>query len=562
MAELRKTPAEYRKLIVIGLDGGTFSILDPLMQEGKLPNIENLVKEGVRGELLSTMPPVTGPAWASFMTGKSPGAHGLFDFVRPFPNDFRRYVVNYNHIKSKTLWSLLSENGKKIGVMNVPLTYPPPAVNGFLISGMLTPGIQSQYTYPATLAQELEEKFGQYTLDIWWQHYGPEGIKTFLKDLMDCTDKRGEITLHLMQSRQWDFFMTVFIGTDRIQHALWNFLFPGDGKTLSKTEKEIRELIIRYYQKVDDIIGRIVNRLDETGNLMIMSDHGFGPLKGKFCINRWLEGLGLLSYDPVKVKKFRLKAKVVPALRQIVTKVDRLNLRKKLVAKFVKAPERMSAYGFLDCIDWSKTVAYAASNTEQGIYINLAGREPYGIVKPGKDWDDVRNLVINRLRDIRDPGTGEKLVSRIYKREDIYSGPYVDNAPDIIFFLKEGEYLADVQPMSYLIEQLSWKTGTGTHRMEGIFIGYGKDIKNNLHITNARIIDLAPTILNLMNVPIPEDMDGKVLTEIFTDQFLNDNPPRYVGPSGGLYSDKEADGLYSDQESAHLEAQLKGLGYL
>jgi predicted AlkP superfamily phosphohydrolase/phosphomutase len=293
-----------------------------------------------------------------------------------------------------------------------------------------------------------------------------------------------------------------------------------------------------------------------------MSDHGFGPLKGKFCINRWLEELGLLSYDPVKIKRFRLKTKIVPLLRQIVKKADPLNLRKKLTARITKNPERMGAYSFLDCIDWSKTVAYAASNTEQGIYINLEGREPSGIVKPGKDWDEERNLVINRLRDIRNPQTNERLVSRIYKREDIYSGPYVNNAPDIIFFLKEGEYLADVQPMNYLFEKTSWKTGTGTHRMEGIFVGYGKDIKAGLRIADAEIIDLAPTILNLMGVRIPDDMDGKVLTHIFTDDFLKDNPPQYVEGADSVTCDDQGDGVYSDQEAAELEAQLKGLGYL
>ncbi len=557
-----KTQTENRKLVVIGLDGGSFSVIDPLIEEGKLPNIEKLIKVGVSGPLLSTMPPVTGPAWVSFMTGKPPGAHGLFDFVRPVANEYRRKIVNYNDIKSETLWSILSKNGKNLGIINVPLTYPPPKVNGFLISGMLTPGIESEYTYPPSLAEELEKKFGQYTLDIWWQHYEHDTIRTFLQDLMVCTDKRREVILHFIRNREWDFFMTVFIGTDRIQHALWNFLMPAEGRKLSKIEAEIRELIIQYYEKVDDIIGTIVDAIDGKANLMIMSDHGFGPLKGKFFINRWLEELGLLSYNPIKIKKFRLRTKVVPLLKQIVRKAAPLNLKKKLTERISKNPEKMGAYSFLDCIDWSKTVAYAASNTEQGIYINLAGREPGGIVKPGKDWNEARNVVINRLKDIRAPQTNEKLVSRIHKREDIYSGHYVNNAPDIIFFLKEGEYLADVRPMNYLFEKTSWKTGTGTHRMEGIFVGYGKDIKAGLRITDAEIIDLAPTILNLMGTRIPDDMEGNVLTHIFTDEFLNDNPSQYVEGPDGVPSYQQKDGIYSDKESAELETQLKGLGYL
>jgi len=563
MPGLRKTSNRNRKLVVIGLDGGSFSVIDPLIQEGELPNIARLLKGGVRGELISTIPPVTGPAWASFMTGKSPGAHGLFDFVKPSPNDFRRQIVNYQHIKSKTLWSILSENGKKIGVINVPITYPPPEVNGFLISGMLTPSIQSQYTYPVSLSQELRKKFGEYTLDIWWQHYGPGGIKKFLKDLMHCADQRGKIALYLMRKQPWDFFMTVFIGTDRIQHALWNFLFPSNNNNLSKAEREIRELIIKYYQHIDVLIGKMIKAADENANFIIMSDHGFGPLKGKFRINKWLEDLGLLSYDRMKIKKFLLKTKLAPSCRQVVRKVDFLNLRKKFMPKRMKAPKRMGTYSFLNCIDWSKTVAYAASNTEQGIYINLAGREPYGIVKPGKELEETRDLIIKSLEELQHPETSEKMVSRIYKREDIYSGPYANNAPDIIFFLKGGEYIADVQPMNYLFEKLSWKTGTGTHRLEGIFIGYGKDMKNGTRIEGARIIDLVPTILSLMSIPIPDDMDGTVLREVFADAFLKDNPPQYVKPAGDDDSaELEEDSLYSDKEEAQVEEKLKGLGYL
>ncbi|NVM20224.1 MAG: alkaline phosphatase family protein [Desulfobacterales bacterium] len=548
------------KVVVIGLDGGSFAVIDPLIKEGKLPNIARLIEEGVRGDLESTVPPVTGPAWASFMTGKSPGAHSLFDFVKRVPNESARQIVNYNHIKSKTLWSILSEQGKKIGIINVPITYPPSEVSGFLISGMLTPSIQSQYTYPASLSQELEAKFGQYVLDIWWQHYGPKRIKRFLQDLMDCTNKRGKIALYLMESREWDLFMTVFIGMDRIQHALWNFLFPLDLRNLSPKEEEIRDLIIEYYQLVDSIIGKLVAAVDGNGNLVIMSDHGFGPLNGKLYINKWLEDLGLLTYDRTKINRYRTTHRLASLLRSIVSNMDLLRLRKMLM--IAKARETRTTCGFLDCIDWSRTVAYAASNTEQGIYLNLEGREPYGIVKPGGDWEETRDFIIEKLRELKHPETKEKLASRIYKREDIYSGPYVNDAPDIIFLLREGQYLADVQPSNYLIERPSWKTGTGTHRMEGVFIGYGRDIRNGIHISNARIIDVAPTVLNLMNVPIPDDMDGRVLTEIFAVHFLKDNPPLYVGPSDQVDSDKEADGLYSDSESAHLKEQLKGLGYL
>jgi predicted AlkP superfamily phosphohydrolase/phosphomutase len=550
------------KLVVIGLDGGTFNAIDPLIEENKLPNIERIIKEGVRGNLLSTIPPVTGPAWASFMTGKSPQSHGLYDFVKPLPNDYKRQIVSYKDIRSKTIWSILSEYGKKLGVINVPVTYPPPEVNGFLISGMLTPSIESQFTYPISLSNELQSKYGEYILDIWWQKYGRNRVKNFIQDLTNCTVQRQKITLDLMGSKEWDFFMTVFSGTDRIQHSLWQYLFPENRNSLSKKEKQVRELIIFYYQQIDKSIGEIFNFINSRANLLIMSDHGFGPLRGKFYLNKWLEEIGLLSYDKRKIKKFRLKSSIIPALRQIIRVADPLNVRNKIISKMSNNSGRMSPYNFLDCIDWSKTKAYAASNTEQGLYINLAGREPQGIVKPGRDSNEVREKIIKELKNLVDPEKKERFVSEVYKKEEIYSGPFVNRAPDIIFFLKGGQYIADVQPRNYLFEELSWKTGTGTHRMEGIFIAFGEGIKKGIRIKRARIIDLAPTILNMMNTPIPIDMDGKVLEEIFTDEYIKDHPSQYAEETENDFTGNEENYLPSQEEAELVEEKLQDLGYL
>ena len=554
---------QQKKIIVVGLDGGSFDVIDPLIQEGRLPNIERLIANGVRGELESTTPPVTGPAWASFMTGKDPGRHGLFDFVKPVANDWRRKIVSYNDIRAKTLWSILSENGKDLGVINVPLTYPPPEVRGFLISGMLTPGTEFQYTYPAALAKEIEGRHGPYVLDIWWQNYGPKTIDRFLHDLMECTRMRERIIFDLMDRRRWDLFMTVFIGTDRIHHALWDYLFPSGRTVVSRAQNQIRGGIIAYYELVDDIIGRMAEAVDGRGDLLMMSDHGFGPLRGKVHINNWLEDLGYLRFDKNRIRKWKLRKRLMPLLRQLARKGDFLGLRNGLRRRGAKASGRMGAYGFLECIDWSRTRAYAASNTEQGIYINLVGREPLGIVEPGEPFDKTRDAIIEELKGLRHPKTDEKLVSRVFKKEDVYPGPYGEEAPDVIFFLKEGEYLADVQPSDDLIQDVSWKTGSGTHRMKGIFIGHGVDLKKGCCLSGCRIIDICPTILNLMNVPIPDDMDGKVLTEALTDQFLHEFPAQYVASTTDHDSDsREIRGFDSDKEAEHLKDQLKGLGYM
>jgi predicted AlkP superfamily phosphohydrolase/phosphomutase len=356
--------------------------------------------------------------------------------------------------------------------------------------------------------------------------------------------------------------MAVFVGTDRIQHALWHLLFPSNGNKLSKEEERMRELAMIYYQKIDDNIGRIIRAFQGKANFIIMSDHGFGPLLGKFYINKWLEELGLLSFKPLKTIEFRLKARLSPSLRKTARKIDFLNLRNRRFKDVTRKSDRMNAYSFLECIDWSKSLAYAASNTEQGIYVNLKGREPFGIVRPGKDMEKTRSLIIKALAELTHPVTKKKVVSKIFKKEDLYSGPYANEAPDVVFFLGEGEYLADVQPMSYLYQNPNWKTGTGTHRMDGIFIAQGSDIRRDAQIRGARIVDLAPTILNLLDVPIPSDMEGRVLSEALTDDLRRRKPPVFVEYPESKDLDPLAGKMFSNEEQKRVEQELKGLGYL
>ena len=228
---------------------------------------------------------------------------------------------------------------------------------------------------------------------------------------------------------------------------------------------------------------------------------------------------------------------------------------------FAKKEGRSIAYNFLQAINWSKTYAYSASNTEQGIYINLKEREHGGVIQPGAEYEKMRDKIIEDLKALHDPVTGEAILSHIYKREDVYHGQALDNAPDLIFFFKGGEYLADVQVKGAVFEDANWNSGWGTHRMDGILLGYGKDIKKNVKLNEAHIMDMAPTILRLMGIPIPKDMDGKVLESIFDDDFLKTQKKTYSDDEG-IVSDPEADHILSDDNEDEVVKHLKGLGYL
>lgn len=553
--------SDSKKLIIIGLDGATFDVLDPYIQKGVLPNIERLIHEGVKGKLESTIPPVTGPSWVSFMTGMWPGKHGIYDFVKPMTESIKRRAIRYNDIYVPTIWNYLNKAGKKVGIVNLPMTYPPPSVNGFIIPGLLTPNAEGEFAHPYGLMSEVQQSAGEYVLDMWWQKYGEAGVEKFLDELIYCTEQRIKTMFYLVEKKQWDIFIGVFIGTDRIQHYLWQYIHPDGKKLLTQREQKIVSRVTEYYRHLDRFLGKLYEMFDGKANIIIVSDHGFGPLSGKLYINRWLEENGYLYVYRNRSKMVSLKGRIFHLLRSIVHAVDPLNLRKKAGIR-LRRMERMSAYNFLDCINWTKTLAYSVSSTEQGIYLNLKGREPDGIVNGSGEYERIRDEIIQRLKELRDPKTGEKVVTQIFKREVLYQGSFVKNAPDIILFLKNGEWLIDVQLKEHLYEDAGWHTGFGTHRLDGIFIGHGPNIKKGAEITGLRIVDIAPTILYQQGLSIPDKMDGRPILQIFNEEFLKTRPLLYTHDENHQSLKKEDDRTLSEQELEQIEKNLKGLGYL
>jgi len=220
----------------------------------------------------------------------------------------------------------------------------------------------------------------------------------------------------------------------------------------------------------------------------------------------------------------------------------------------------MAAYDFLDCIDWSSSRAYSASNTEQGVYLNREGREPEGIVSE-EEYRRLRDEIVRKLQDLRDPETGEKISSHIYTGDDLYEGPCADQAPDIILFLQDGECLIDVQLKETVFENGGWHTGLGTHRLEGIFIAHGPDVRKGVSVEGAKIVDMAPTLLHLQGLPIPAGMDGRPLVEILDPAFLEVCPISYA-EGGSLRVETPGGQVLSREEVAQVEEKLKGLGYL
>lgn len=503
---------DTNKVIVIGLDGGTFDVLNPMIERGIMPNLASLIKEGVHGDT-DTYVTGMGQGWASFMTGKDPTKHGVFYWALP-------KGVTSDYIKDKTIWDILSGYGKKVGIINVPYTYPPKPVNGFLISGLgsgLLPQKNITFTYPEGLYDEIVSEVGEY--ERGWIASEFQGAEEFLRNIIRVTELRVKTAMHLMKKHDPDFFMIVFRGMDGIQHNLWNYI--DFSNPISKEDSVVTNLIQDYYKLVDNYIELIASQNDEK-NIFIISDHGFGPSKAIVLLNEFLAQKGYLIKN--RGMKSHIKLGVLVTAKSVLGPYYKKFMMNQFFNKldnFRTKKLKISRSEFV--IDWTKTVAFLDSAF--GISINLKGRNPQGIVEPGKDYEILREEIIGELSRLKYPQSGEKVFKKVYNKEALNLKRAFDIAPDILFECEEYFQadpdidLKDENPGIFKsFGKERFKFGTGIHRKNGIFVAKGKNIKNNFKINEVKIINIVPTILYMMGLPVPQDVDGRILPEIFKSQ--------------------------------------------
>lgn len=549
------------RVIVLGLDGATFNFLMPLIRRGELPNLARLIEGGVHGGLESTLPPYTAPAWASFATGKNPGKHGVVDFWEGSSQDGRRTPVSSRSIRGETLWSILSREGRKVAVINLPLTYPPSPVNGVMISGMMTPSEEADYTFPRSLKEELKARIGDYAVNP----YGRFGRNAhFLKKAIYWIEKREKANRYLLEKCRWDLFISVIQAPDPIQHHFWCLLDPDHPNYNEAEARKYERLILECYRKVDRVVGHRLQELDDETTLFVISDHGFGPAHKYFHLNRFLADLGLLAFQSPRSALREGSRKVLGRganlWRRFLRAIDLFELRTRVLDSRVRTAIRERIDRTLSPpIDWAKTKAYGQDLAGQSIYINLRGRENRGSVEPGEEYEEVRDYIIGELMKLKDPETQEPIIAYACKKEELYQGEYLDSLPDIVFSLGSRPYLPTRRLSApSIVEEIPPHAVSGMHREEGLFIAFGSKVKEGISIAGAKIIDLAPTILYAMKVAIPEGMDGRVLLEIFEPSYVASTPLRYQKPSA-----MEAPPYrYTEEEREEIEARLRSLGYL
>ena len=542
------------RTFVIGIDGGDFSLVNKWIKEGKLPNLEKIKKAGSSGKLRSTIPPITGAAWSTFQTGTNPGKHGAFNWFKRKEGEYRASPVTYNDIAEPTLWQILSQQDKKVGVIGVPVTYPPEKINGFLVPGLLTPKEAKNQSYPRDIIDEVREIAPDYKFSPkeWTRGYDP---KEWVDEMHDDIDDKVNVATHFMETKEWDMMMVHFMETDQVQHFMWNY---------HEDENHEWDPVFDIYKKADEAIGRISEQLNEDDTLLIMSDHGFGPLRYDFHIDTWLLREGYIKFKDnfaTQFKKFFFnrgvnKESLYPIGEYLYPVANKINFINNVLDV---ASNPLFEWLFLSSqnVDWENTVAY--SHSEIGhIYLNVKGREPRGCVDP-EDVPEVRQEIIEKLRELENPFTGKKITSQIYEGDEYYHGDKAHLAPDIIFLPDDMEIIG-----KGAYEFLTHKTvnksrfQTGHHRMDGLFFAAGPHVKSNNDV-DAGIIDLAPTILYDLGLPVLDSMDGEVIATAFKNEYKMEQKLEMTSKDDlDLNVKKDSD----DSDDEEMRERLKGLGYV
>jgi predicted AlkP superfamily phosphohydrolase/phosphomutase len=554
--------AQAPRCLVIGLDGASLDLIRKFAADGYLPNLAGLMDRGVYGPLRSTFPPMSPSAWTSFMTGKNPGKHGIFDFTQRLTGTYRTHVTSRS--QEATLWGLLSSYNRRVAVFNVPQTYPVEPVNGIMVTGLGTPQGRS-FTYPVELGHDLLRKGYKIDADVHFQ-LGRES--EFLRRSIDVVKQDLALILPLLRSMEWDFGMVVLRMTDEIPHFFWKYM--DRTHPAYEDRPEYADAILQCYREADRCVGDLLANAGKA-TIIVMSDHGFGPLYRDVYLNEWLRRTGFLTLRSqlgVSARTWHLMQKIGFTRTNIGRSLSRLGLsklrgalRSALGEKAALIPNDQRQH-LSDLVDWSRTRAYSMGYIGQ-VFVNLAGREPHGIVQSGAEYEKVLLELTEVLLSMPDPDDGQPIVDRVLRRSEIYAGPHLYDAADLYLVMRDFSYITR--------ESYDWSASgkyvvppptleCAAHRLDGVLILAGENVSGHgIELTGACIIDLAPTILHLLALPVPSDMDGRVLAE-WLDSGAAHRPSAIDFQEVDYQAGKPAN--LSAEDEADLLDRLKKLGYV
>ncbi len=516
----------YTKTVVIGLDAATWDVIKPLMNSGRLSTLKSLCESGVSGVLKSTIPPLTPPAWTSMATGVNPGKHGIYDFMEQDSETHEVRPLNYSRMHRKTIWDVFSEAGKKVIIANFPMAYPPPRVNGIFISGISSPE-EGMICYPKSLKETLKNYKYRIHPEV---SYTDVGSKDYIKHLKNLMKMRFDLYTHLVKTYEWDLFWGVFNEIDWAQHYVWY-------------EKK---LLFSLYEYFDTLLEAFLKEVQEENcNIWICSDHGMKEIKGEIHFNNLLVDWGVLQLK-LDSKPSNKRGNMLRSLAHKFGIQKKARIKRHLPTWTIKFLKRMmgnhASCNQYERIKWEESLAYSFGYLGK-VYFNK-GRQFSGV-----ELKELKHKII----ELKNPYSGENIFSQIYEKDELYSGDYLSDAPDLILIPENWNY------MIYNDFAYEWitepKDRYADHYPEGVFIAKSSILLKGKEL-NMDICDIMPNILVMHELPIFDDLDGQVKKALFDNDVLIKKLPH------SLKSDSSGEGKYSDRDREDIEKSLKNLGYM
>ncbi len=531
------------RTFLIGLDGATFSVLDPLMEQGVMPFLKQFFAEGVRADLRTIVPPLTPPAWTSLMTGRTPGNHGVFDFFRMESPETRHIrFFNSNDVQCDTIWSLAAGQGMRVTSLNYPSMFPAPRIPGFIVPGWMPWRQLRLACWPEGLFDRLKNISGfnprELAMDFKLEERATEGCESNYEEYGPW------IELHIRREQNWfeilrflhgdspsELTSLLLDGVDKLQHLCWRFLRPEDGPPLEAPwELRVRDLCLEYFRRLDTLLEQMCALAGPDATVLLASDHGFGPTYDVLHVNAWLAANGMLAWSEAGASHDKQGA--------------------------LLGVGQVARHTFL--LDWSRTMAFAATPTSNGIYIvvNKDGQSP-GV--PVAEYESFRQRLMDGLRAVRNTD-GEPMVTEIWTREQAFQGPHAGFAPDLTLILRDGG-LVSILPSETVVSRRP--AVAGAHRPVGVFGARGPGIRRHLRAGELSILDVAPLVLHSLGLEVPEQMQGRVPEEIYETAALAARPVRKTAvlASAGVDGAAAAPETTAEDEQVILE-RLRELGYI
>ena len=524
------------RTIVVGLDGASFTLLEPWIEAGELPTIERIVGEGVSGELESVLPPITSPNWKAYATGKNPGKLGIFWWRNVDVENGRTYVPSDRYHANTEYWEIISEN-EPVGVIGVPMTNPPKALDAFVVPAGVGEQPSEVTTHPQSLRRVLEDRF-DYRFQL--EYSLREGTREAYEGVHEYIDTKFTAAKYLLDRYDVSFLQLTTFQINQLHHHIWD-----------------HEATLAGWKIID---GHLESFLEDGNNVVLMSDHGMARIESIFRINHWLKEEGYLAYDTgtsetlydLGINTGRLKQLLKRADRHVPA-ADLMGTADRVVPQWLLnyLPNDRGSLGVskFSQVDWENSRAIASA---QGpVYLTLDRDEP--------GYDRLREELVEKLSELTDP-SGRPIADAVHRSEDIYTGPYVEEAPDIVIEQAEGMYIVEGIGQRDVFGEVD-ETWQAVNAPTGFFAATGPAFASG-SIEDLSILDLAPTLLHLHDCEIPTDMDGTVRTDVFergtaaADREPTYGPPRHGQVTGGV------EGAATDAESDDMRQRLKDLGYI